>query len=107
MMVTRVDTTLGVVMLSKEGHKSQQQPSLQILSSGKPNTMTKMKPHTEGEGYTHCGNVKHNQETCFKIHGYPEWWHELKTKKKCEANLSENPGQATFISIEPQLSPIP
>lgn len=28
MMVTRVDTTLGVVMLSKGGHKSQQQPSL-------------------------------------------------------------------------------
>lgn len=91
-MMTRVDTTHGAIMLSKGGQKSQQQPSLQILSSGKPNTTTKMKPHVEGEGYTHWGNVKHALETCFNIHGYLEWWHELKTKKKYEAKVSKNPG---------------
>ena len=46
--------------------------------------------------------MKHTRETCFKLHGYPEWWHELKTKKKCEAR--ENTSQAAFVSIEPQLS---
>ncbi|XP_042012321.1 uncharacterized protein LOC121760762 [Salvia splendens] len=29
---------------------------------------------------SHCGKKKHSRETCFEIHGYPEWWQERKTK---------------------------
>lgn len=25
--------------------------------------------------------MKHSKETCFKLHGYPYWWHELKIRK--------------------------
>ncbi|EEF46742.1 conserved hypothetical protein [Ricinus communis] len=36
----------------------------------------------DGQKCTHCGGSKHTWETCFKIHGYPEWWYELQAKKK-------------------------
>ncbi|XP_042028907.1 uncharacterized protein LOC121775891 [Salvia splendens] len=29
---------------------------------------------------SHCGKKKHTRESCFEIHGYPEWWQERKTK---------------------------
>ena len=28
--------------------------------------------------YSHCGGKRHTQETCFHLHGYPEWWQEMK-----------------------------
>lgn len=30
----------------------------------------------------HCGGSKHTKETCFKLHGYPEWWAEFQARKK-------------------------
>ncbi|KAI9169982.1 hypothetical protein LWI28_020527 [Acer negundo] len=51
--------------------------------------------------------MKHSKDTCFKLHGYPEWWHELKAKKKCEGGTSENSGRDTFVNTKPQLSLIP
>ncbi|XP_042027341.1 uncharacterized protein LOC121774557 [Salvia splendens] len=29
---------------------------------------------------THCGKKKHTRDTCFELHGYPEWWEEWKSK---------------------------
>jgi hypothetical protein len=29
---------------------------------------------------THCGGTRHTKDTCFEIHGYPEWWKEGKKK---------------------------
>ncbi|TXG65499.1 hypothetical protein EZV62_006774 [Acer yangbiense] len=106
-MMAKGDTTSGAAMLSRGGHKSQQTSSLQILSGGKPNMTTKSKSHTEGGGCTHCGNVKLTRETCFKLHGYPEWWNELKAKKKHDVVAKENPGRAALVSTEPHLSLIP
>jgi hypothetical protein len=54
-----------------------------MVMDGKPGM--KSKTQVEGGGCTHCGNMKHTKETCFKLHGYPDWWHELKTKKKRES----------------------
>lgn len=51
--------------------------------------------------------MKHIRDACSKLHEYPEWWHELKAKRKREAGASENPGQAAFVSTEPQLFLIP
>jgi hypothetical protein len=32
-------------------------------------------------GCSHCHNPKHTKDICFKLHGYLEWWFELKEKK--------------------------
>jgi hypothetical protein len=78
-MLSKADTSSSMAMISKGGQKSQQQPSLQMVINGKPGM--KSKTQVEGGGCTHCGNMKHTKETCFKLHGYPDWWHEFKTKK--------------------------
>ncbi|GAA0175144.1 hypothetical protein LIER_41858 [Lithospermum erythrorhizon] len=31
---------------------------------------------------THCRQRGHNTTTCFKIHGYPDWWEERNKKRK-------------------------
>ncbi|RVW48564.1 hypothetical protein CK203_088439 [Vitis vinifera] len=106
-MMMNKDTISGGAMLSRGGHKPQHQLSFQTSSNGNPNTTTKPKSQGEGGGCTHCGNTKHTKETCFKLHGYPDWWHELKAKKKCEASGGDNPGRAALMSVEPQLSLVP
>ncbi|KMY84941.1 hypothetical protein BUMB_04206 [Candidatus Paraburkholderia calva] len=68
------------VMLTKEDTGS----SLALISKGEP---VKKEKATKGDGgCTHCGNPKHTKDTCFKLHGYPEWWKEMKTKKKRESS---------------------
>ncbi|KAJ0024300.1 hypothetical protein Pint_07129 [Pistacia integerrima] len=76
---------------------------------GKPNTTSKPKSQAEGGSCTHCGNSKHTRETCFQLHGYPEWWYTLKARKKQEvtAKGSSNSGQVALVNAEPQLSLIP
>lgn len=93
-------------MLSKGGPRPKQQLSFHASSSGKPNTITTIKPkvHGEGEGCSHCGNAKHTKEKCFKLHGYPDLWQKLNIKKKCEPSGGDNPGRAAFMSVESQLS---
>ena len=103
-MMTNEDNISGDVMLSKGGQKTQQLLSFQTSSNDKPNTITKPKPQVEGGGCTHYGNMKHTKETCFKLHGYPDWWQELKVKKKCKANGGNQPGRVTLMNAEPQLS---
>ena len=43
---------------------------------------------TKEEGCTHYGNPKHTRETYFKLHGYPEWWQDLKKKREVDMNKS-------------------
>ena len=40
------------------------------------------------EGCTHCGNTKHTRKTCFKLHEYLEWWHDLKKNRETDPNKS-------------------
>ncbi|MCI30824.1 hypothetical protein A2U01_0052035, partial [Trifolium medium] len=56
----------------------------------------------EGDGCSHCGNKKHNYDTCFKVHGYPEWWNDMKAKKQKEAACGS--GRVALASANPQLS---
>ena len=106
-MMMNEDTISGGVMLSRGGQKPQHHLSFQTPSNGKPNTATKPKSQGEGGGCTDYGNTKHTKETCFKLHGYPNWWHELKAKKKREASGGDNPGHVALMSLEPQLSLVP
>ena len=57
---------------------------------------------------SHYGNSKHTRDTCFKLHGYPDWWQKLQAKKKCnDTNIEPNTSKMTVATTEPQLSPIP
>ncbi|GAV83534.1 hypothetical protein CFOL_v3_26981, partial [Cephalotus follicularis] len=50
---------------------------------------------------TKCGNPQHTIETCFQVHGYPEWWKELKARKQARR------GKATMVTVESELSLVP
>jgi hypothetical protein len=102
-MLKNEEVISGGAMLSRGGQKPQHRLSFLMPANGRPVT----KSHGEGGGCTHCGNTKHTKDTCFKIHGYPDWWHELKAKKKPEARCNEHPGRAALISMEPTLSLVP
>ena len=52
------------------------------LRNDKPNPSVKMMAPSDGMKCTHCSNAKHTHETCFKLHGYLDWWHDLQTRKK-------------------------
>jgi hypothetical protein len=52
------------------------------------------------------GGAKHTHETCFKLHGYPDWWYELQAQKRRDGN-GGNIGHAVVATAEPYLSLIP
>ena len=60
----------------------------------------KSKGQTADGGCTHCGNPKHTWEICFKLHGYPEWWKELKESKTRESNSREDTRRAAFTNTD-------
>ncbi|XP_078166104.1 uncharacterized protein LOC144560731 [Carex rostrata] len=64
-----------------------------------------------GAGCTHCGNPKHTKETCFKLHGYPEWWKELKKKRqeseKARAGVVVSENYSVFPSGESKVQTEP
>ncbi|KAL0334047.1 UNVERIFIED_CONTAM: Retrovirus-related Pol polyprotein from transposon RE1 [Sesamum angustifolium] len=35
-----------------------------------------------------CGRIGHTKDTCFKLHGVPDWYRELKDKKRREGGLA-------------------
>ncbi|XP_031282657.1 uncharacterized protein LOC116141274 [Pistacia vera] len=46
-----------------------------------------------------CNNNRHTKETCFKLHGYPDWYKDLKEQKgktqhKSYANMTDTPLEA-------------
>lgn len=56
-----------------------------ILSVKIKKQTSKAKAQVDKGGCTHCGNVKGTRGIYFKLHGYPEWWNELKAQKQSEA----------------------
>ena len=54
---------------------------------------------------SHCGNTRHTSDVCFKVYGYPDWWQELKAKKKREKeDFSGNTGRAANVGKAPYIS---
>ncbi|CAL8995096.1 unnamed protein product [Prunus brigantina] len=35
---------------------------------------------TYGPDCEYCGDPRHTRETCFKLHGYPDWWATLQDR---------------------------
>ena len=79
------ETTPSTTMISRR-YKAPQM-SLQMTKTGASASGRKKGKGTD-EGCTHCGNPKHTRETCFKIHGYLEWWKDLKKNRETNQNRS-------------------
>ncbi|CAL8168114.1 unnamed protein product [Prunus armeniaca] len=43
---------------------------------------------THGLDCAYYGDPRHTRETCFKLHGYPDWWATLKDRGQC--NMTSN-----------------
>ena len=111
-MISGADTTPGAVMASKgikgSHHQMPPKPGALSLSSGKSNSSSKTKPPSDGMKCTHCGNSKHTRDTCFKLHGYPDWWNDLQARKKRENSANDDhTGRAAVVTCDPSLSLIP
>jgi hypothetical protein len=59
-----------------------------------PARIRQPKPRPPPGGCTHYGGLKHTKETCFKLHGYPDWWKDPKKKKQQGNDTSK----ATIVS---------
>ena len=110
MMGNGFDKGMGVGLTSK-GLKMAPSPSgkeeVLILNKSNP-TGPSSKQQTEGLKCSHCGNSKHTHDTCFKLHGYLDWWHELQAKRKRNGtNIELNTGKTTIAATKPQMSLIP
>ena len=89
-------------------HQMPPKPGALSLSSGKSNSSFKTKPPSDGMKCTHCGNTKHTRDTCFKLHGYPDWWNDLQARKKREIIANDNhTGRAAVVTCDASLSLIP
>ncbi|RVW89832.1 hypothetical protein CK203_034463 [Vitis vinifera] len=76
-MVSRAEVVASGAIMAIKGVKSGHSQTL--LKSG---SSSQSKGHSDGNKCTHCGITKHTRETCFKLHGYLDWWHELQAQKK-------------------------
>ena len=102
-MVSRAKVVASGAIMAIKGVKSGHSQTL--LKSG---SSSQSKGHSDGNKCTHCGITKHTRETCFKLHGYLDWWHELQAQKKWDAPVTEDvPGRAAVATTESQLSLIP
>ncbi|WKA08566.1 hypothetical protein VitviT2T_026277 [Vitis vinifera] len=107
-MISGTDTTPGGVMISKgikgSHYQTTPKPGALSLSRGK----SKTKPPSDGMKCTHCGNSKHTRDTCFKLHGYPDWWNDFQARKKRETFANDDhTGRAVVVTCDPSLSLIP
>ena len=81
-MLSNTESTSSQVLLSK-GFKIQQLSfPLSKLRTLLPSVGRKNKGQTADGECTHSENPKHTRKICFKLYGYPEWWKELKERKK-------------------------
>lgn len=95
------------VAMASTGVKSE--PSLQLAKPGPVSdrrwASKDKKPTAQGLGCTHCNSKKHTRDTCFKLHGYPDWWEDFQAKKKKDSSGST--GRAALATTAPQLSILP
>jgi hypothetical protein len=106
-MTSEAESAPGMVMNSKglkAGHyHTPMKTGFFSLNNDKPNPSEKMPASSYRMKCTHYGNAKYTLETCFKLHGYPDWWHELQTRKKRDTPNGST-GRAVIATEEPSLS---
>ncbi|XP_059440183.1 uncharacterized protein LOC132172662 [Corylus avellana] len=97
----------GAVLASKSFRSGQNIPSSTkslSLGNGKGSNPSRPRIPSDGTKCSHCGNSKHTRDTCFKLHGYPDWWNELQARKRRDAGSDGGTGQAAVATTEPCLS---
>ena len=67
-MISGAEVVTSCAVMATKGVRSGQSQTL--LKSG---SSSRSKGHFDGNKCTHCGSTKHTRETCFKVHGYPDW----------------------------------
>ncbi|KAL6349124.1 hypothetical protein AAG906_033780 [Vitis piasezkii] len=98
-MISSADTTPGA---------TPPKPGALSLSSGKSNSSSKTKTPSDGMKCTHCGNSIHTRDTCFKLHGYLDWWNDFQARKKRETSVNDDhTRKAVVVTCDPSLSLIP
>ena len=60
-----------------------------VKFQGKGNGFPRKKKPNEERWCTHCQKPGHELETCFAIHGYPDWFKEFKNKRDSVWKWSE------------------
>ncbi|KAK8951274.1 hypothetical protein KSP39_PZI003194 [Platanthera zijinensis] len=109
--VRREDLRQSVMISGAEAVASGAVMAIKGVKSGqsqKSGSFSRSKGHSDGNKCAHCGSTKHTRETCFKLHGYPDWWHELQNRKKRDAPATTDfPGRVAVAAAGPHLSLIP
>lgn len=71
----------GAVLASKslthKSNSSSHSGHLSLMGGKSYGISNKQINNSGGEKCSHCGNAKHACDNCFKLHGYPDWWHDL------------------------------
>lgn len=89
----------------KAGKSASSSTEFLSLGSGKFGASSKPQTLSAGTKCTHCGNLKHTRDTCFKLHGYPDWWNELQARKcRDAAGTDGGTGKAAVATAESSLS---
>jgi hypothetical protein len=103
-MITGNAEAVSGAVLATKGLRLGPANSTPPVHNGKP----KFRTASEGLKCTHCGNQKHTRDTCFKLHGYPDWWSDLQAKKRRDtSSKDEAHGTAAVAHAAPQLSLTP
>ncbi|KAJ8639112.1 hypothetical protein MRB53_015806 [Persea americana] len=78
------------------------------LHGGKSGSNSKSRAPSDSTKFSHCGGAKNTRDTCFKLHGYPDWWHEIQARKRRDGSENDDStGKAAVATTEPHLSLIP
>ncbi|RVX03529.1 hypothetical protein CK203_027783 [Vitis vinifera] len=91
-MITGSADAVSSAVLATKGLKLGSSIQPPTVHNGKPKSCT----FSEGLKCSHCGNSKHTRDTCFKLHGYPNWWNDLRAKKGRDAGTKDE-GSATIV----------
>lgn len=111
-VVLGAPTPTGVGLTTKGTYRPSRPTSTPVAASLQLQTTTnktttpppsRPKAPTDGNGCTHCGNPKHTRETCFKLHGYPDWWEGLKARKLAAGGT----GRAALVTMDSPITLIP
>ena len=103
-MITGSADAVSSAVLATKGLKLGSSVQSLTVHNGRPKSRTS----SEDLKCSHCGNSKHTRDTCFKLHGYPNWWNDLRAKKGRDAGTKDEGSATTVVATaEPQLSFIP
>jgi hypothetical protein len=105
-MITRDSTDTHGAVLASRSFKPEQSPltkSLSLSNGKAENPKTRAPSDGTQLKCSHCGNLNHTHETCFKLHGYPEWWADLQARERWDATSADGgSGQAVVAMAETQ-----